>query len=456
MSPTAYWKSVLLDASKNFQRDDPNYFAADPTALVTTSTAHNFVLGTGADIFDAIAPYIEAAEHEVIFVTCFWAKSNSQEKLSHALRMLSRKAEILGATIRVRIAFSSLSLIQKLFHTTSLDGQIWPKDKWTSHLYLPPPQELPGLDLQIKSIFVLPFSVMHPKYVIIDRKTAWLPSCNVSWESWFEGGIELSGPVVQQFVQFYQSFWARKDPLPDIMPGESGQLDLPRQIPEFTSQEHLHPKFCHRRVTDTRSMLTVFLPSPHRRNPSWSPFTEQAVTPYPETPLNRFLLRLLEKASKDIYIQTPNLTSPPVLSALLATLVRGVNVTIVTSARLMILEQIVTAGTTTKRCLKKLVKRYKAHQAAYSQRDPEAGLKIPGTLEIWFFKPGSAIDAQRNVPVQSHIKCTIVDKEWVILGSGNMDRASWYTSQELGVAFQSPALASEVWSALHATNMLDT
>jgi phosphatidylserine/phosphatidylglycerophosphate/cardiolipin synthase-like enzyme len=31
-----------------------------------------------------------------------------------------------------------------------------------------------------------------------------------------------------------------------------------------------------------------------------------------------------------------------------------------------------------------------------------------------------------------------------VLGSGNMDRASWYTSQELGIAFFSTDLATQL------------
>ncbi|RAL58693.1 hypothetical protein DID88_002999 [Monilinia fructigena] len=37
-------------------------------------------------------------------------------------------------------------------------------------------------------------------------------------------------------------------------------------------------------------------------------------------------------------------------------------------------------------------------------------------------------------PVKLHLKMTIIDGEITVLGSGNMDRASWVTSQELGVA----------------------
>lgn len=50
---------------------------------------------------------------------------------------------------------------------------------------------------------------------------------------------------------------------------------------------------------------------------------------------------------------------------------------------------------------------------------------------------------------KSHVKCTVVDDELVVLGSENMDRASWFTSQELGVAVcGEAAVAREVWERL--------
>lgn len=49
---------------------------------------------------------------------------------------------------------------------------------------------------------------------------------------------------------------------------------------------------------------------------------------------------------------------------------------------------------------------------------------------------------------KSHVKCTVVDGAVVVLGSGNMDRASWFTSQELGVAIEDPAVVKDVWGQL--------
>ena len=51
-------------------------------------------------------------------------------------------------------------------------------------------------------------------------------------------------------------------------------------------------------------------------------------------------------------------------------------------------------------------------------------------------------------PVHSHLKLTIVDDEFTVLGSGNMDRASWWTSQELGILFHDGELASAVRSGV--------
>jgi phosphatidylserine/phosphatidylglycerophosphate/cardiolipin synthase-like enzyme len=117
----------------------------------------------------------------------------------------------------------------------------------------------------------------------------------------------------------------------------------------------------------------------------------------------------------------------------------------------MILEQLVTAGTTTSRCVNTLIKRYKALDPRMSTRayDEEAAMapaKV-GELHISYFEPRDGYKKrgeEQGEPQQSHLKMTIVDGEVLILGSGNLDRASWFTSQELGVAFFGTEVAREV------------
>ncbi|KAF3036262.1 hypothetical protein E8E11_004152 [Didymella keratinophila] len=435
----------LERAAPETGQDEPNYYARTPRSLITSSNVESFITGTGSSIYDDTAPLLEQTEHELILVTCFWASSITRDRLNAVLRKLSDKAVRRGTEkIHVRICFSSSAVFQKLFHNQTTSGQDYPASKWVRTFGLPDPSELNGLELKIKSVFMLPFSVMHPKFIIVDRQVVVLPSCNVSWEEWFEGAITMRGAIVSQFLKFYWTFWERRTGSPAPLPERSQSSIAPHtkssDTPPTTASQHT--------TWPPNSTPTLFLPNPHHLNPNFRPFGFAAAPP---TPLNTFLLTLFAKAERTICIQTPNLTAPPVLSALLKALARGIDVQILTSARLMILEQLVTAGTTTARCLKKLVKRYKALSPPTKSRtyDEEAAMapaKI-GTLLVSYFEPSGGCKKrgeERGEPQQSHLKMTIVDGEVMVLGSGNLDRASWFTSQELGVAFFGEEAVSRV------------
>ena len=427
------------------EQDDPNYYARTPRSLITTASVESFITGTGSSIYDDIAPLLEQTEHELILVTCFWASSVTRDSLNAVLRKLSDKAVRRGTEkIRVRICFSSSSVFQKLFHNQPASGQSYPASQWVKKFGLPDPSELNGLNLKVKSVFMLPFSVMHPKFIIVDRQVVVLPSCNVSWEEWFEGAITMRGAAVLQFIKFYWTFWERRTDPPSFLPErEQSSIALPSRssnTPPTTASQHT--------TWPTNLTPTLFLPSPHRRNPNFRPFGPATA---PATPLNTFLLTLFARAERSIRIQTPNLTAPPVLSAILNALSRGIDVQILTSARLMILEQLVTAGTTTARCVRTLIKRYKAlsppnKSRSYDEEVAMAPANI-GKLRIRFFEPTGGAKGRGEEcgePQQSHLKMTVVDQEVLVLGSGNLDRASWFTSQELGVAFFGEEIVSKV------------
>ena len=328
--------------------------------------------------------------------------------------------------LRVRLCFSSCSLIQKLSHTSSPAGHIYPPSKWQS-LGLPHPDDLTGLDLQVKSLFFLPFSVMHPKFVIIDRQRALFPSCNLSYESWLECCLPVSGPVVTTLVDFWHNVWAMSD-FPPLPITASEEVSFTPSPPEASP-----------------SCTTVLLASPHHRSPHFRPFSTAASPPF--TPLNTYLLHLFATASKSIRLMTPNLTSQPVIDGLISALERGVDVEVITNRRMMILEQLLTSGTITEYCLWKFRRRYRQIAQSRCRRGSataqmEAGpAHEVGTLSVGYFVPSSMYR-------RSHIKCTIVDEEVIVLGSGNMDRASWYTSQELGIALEGRQVVCDLWRVI--------
>lgn len=412
------WQSKISDSSSHF-------WARNPSQLVTNSqiAPGSFSIGNGASIYQsAIIPALESAEQEIIFVTCFWARSKCLDQLSATLLKLSQRASSRPTgtpKLRVRLCFSSRSLVQKLLHTSSADGFLHPPSTWVSKLGLPPPDALSGLDLQIKSLFFLPFSVMHPKFVIIDRKRALIPSCNLSWESWLEGCLPLTGPVVDRLLDFWNETWGRND-LPTLADAASHA----ESTTEALASSH----------------TITLLPSPHHRSPRFRPFLQPPAPP--STPLNGYVTELIDTAKISINILTPNLTSPPVLKSLLDALSRGVDVTIITNRRMMVVEQLLTAGTITELCVRKLKRNHRnligARRIVTASQLEQGQHSNTGTLSVGYFRPGSKY-------AHSHIKCTIVDEQLVVLGSGNMDRASWYTSQELGVAVEGSDFVKEVW-----------
>ena len=424
------------------------YWVGNGSTLETTAHAHRIVFGSGLAIYRAcILPAIENSEAEVILVTCFWAPSQTVTELCASLRILSNNALRRGRKVRVRICLSSVSLSQKLSHTRSLDGHIYPPSKWNAQLGLPAPSELQGLDMQVKSIFVWPFSVMHSKFVLVDRRKAFLPSCNVSFENWFEGCIEMNGgAVLEQFVRFYMEVWARET---DRSLPTFGKHVAASSRSSETTRPHGH-ELLSSRILSSSAVPAWFLPSPHHRNPHfalpWTSFQKP-----PRTPLNTCILLLLGLAEKRILIQTPNLTSPPVLSALVAALNRGIRVEITTSERLMRLEQLVTAGTTTRRCVDTLIKQHKYMIRRFVARRQRGLLRRalpPGDLRISYYTPRHPVQNDPDEPVQSHLKLTAVDDTVAVLGSGNMDRASWYTSQELGLMLHSEELVAPILASL--------
>ncbi|KAM7187996.1 phospholipase D p2 [Naviculisporaceae sp. PSN 640] len=454
----------LQESNRNAQQNASDSFNRHDHIALSTSTPHAFQLGTGASIFtQTLIPAIISARSELIFVTCFWSPSKSLSAIHDALTKLAahRRGIPTLPTLRIRICLSSRSLLQKLLHPQSDRGYVYPPSSWQKDLGLPSPELLQAgnIELQVKSLFFLPFSVMHPKFVIIDRRRAFVPSCNVSWEAWLEGCVEITGGAVQDLLSFYSQTWDRdldsKTALslqdnnyngPDL-----GQADLSL----ITSSAHLDATI----PPETGEVPTLVLPSQFHRNPRFQPFPWQRAPSPPPTPLNIGLLELFGRARLSIYVQTPNLTCEAVIAALLNAMARGVDVTIVTSHNMMLFEQLVTAGTTTSWCVRSLLRRYKklAGRFGHLVDDVESGRPRIGRLRVSYFRPRRVARAaghegatllnsgkSEEEPVHSHVKLTIVDGEYAMLGSGNMDRASWYTSQELGVLFHDEKFAVAV------------
>ena len=413
-------------------------------------------------------------EHELLFVTCFWSKSASLEYLSKTLLELNRlhplsRGDHRRRKLRIRICISSRSAFQKLFHTSSDKGYTYANTAQAyQKLGLPPPEKLGNLDIVIKSKFFRPISVLHGKYVIVDRKRLLLPSCNVSWEEWLEGMGVFEGGIVDSFLEYYRETWGGTGEGLQSLSGNQNNRYIesiwtPKPLPPlsiqfrgdrisptiFLTQPH-HAVFPALRFVPTIISRVISTCLPFRISPS--------VTPAPLTPQNVFMAALVRQAHQSIFIQTPNLTCPDLLEALYECLTRHgepIDIEIITCTKMMLLEQIVTTGfggpsprrdgaerkmrwgATTESCVNELLRRVNDN------------INESSTLRIYYYNPLPVISAsstydgdvesvftaqeEMEMARQSHVKAMIVDNEVTVVGSANGDRASWFTSGEVNV-----------------------
>lgn len=125
----------------------------------------------------------------------------------------------------------------------------------------------------------------------------------------------------------------------------------------------------------------------------------------------------------------------------------------------MILEQLVTAGTTTARCVRRLIRRYRtlsSERQALIDEESAIASPHPGRLVVSYWTPLGGLKPrgeEGGEAQQSHFKMVSVDDEVVVLGSGNLDRASWFTSQELGVAFFGKEVVTGILGAVEVGTM---
>ncbi|KAI5285161.1 hypothetical protein KEM54_000775 [Ascosphaera aggregata] len=151
----------------------------------------------------------------------------------------------------------------------------------------------------------------------------------MSWEDWYEGCMSLQGLRLLSCCNL--------------------------QVDDDTDNDQLNVEqllgLCKVNENDlsrlgSDAVKTVLLPSTHQS--SWRYFfLVCASAGAPGTPLNQFILDSYRAAEYLIYIQIPNLASIPVFDALTECLKRDIDVTNVSNKRMMLLEQLVTAGMTT-------------------------------------------------------------------------------------------------------------
>ncbi|EPS36263.1 hypothetical protein H072_10239 [Dactylellina haptotyla CBS 200.50] len=474
--------------------DAPISLAHPIEDLLSETYLSSYDVGTGESLTNLQCARALEAEYEVIIVTGFLHPSSaSVRSLNRTLEVLATRQTLKNVRrgtdniLKVHICFSSSGFLQKVLHTRDPKGRIWKEKEWKK-LGLADPTYLKGkIDLTVKSLFFRPVGLLHGKYMIVDRRMLVVPSANLSWEEWLEGATTyICDPeatttgtinVVKQFVRYWESVW--------MVGEEPGPEEFERVWESFPVTVHegggsiIMDKFKGTPVNQSKWLgwaPTIFLPHPEQGSfpPVW-PLGEVQIIwriirklmgailekgpdndeGYLSNPQNAFIFAAIEGAEESIYLHTPNVTAKPIMNALVRAVKRGVTVEIVTSMGMMKWEQLVTAGTTTEKCLQKMVKEI----GKFKESTPDGAITTGGFF-VYQYNPTKRPQLPPFVKNpndnhkltwydKSHVKCLIIDEQVVMLGSGNADRASWVTSQEVNIGlFLNKAKAGIVRQAL--------
>ncbi|UNI19304.1 hypothetical protein JDV02_005496 [Purpureocillium takamizusanense] len=195
--------------------DDPWSGVVSPPLMGTHGTVPLTAIAPLADIMRHCSNVIARAEREVIFVTCAWSPSLAQRLVRGALVELSRRRAGAADRVVVKIMYDRAGM------SNALDPhqEIKPVAYAGAGVLLPPPEEVPNLDLQVVSMHRFFLGTLHAKFCVVDRRVAVVMSNNVEDNDNMEMMAHVEGPVVDSIYDTALAIWSKAlvPPLPCLV-----------------------------------------------------------------------------------------------------------------------------------------------------------------------------------------------------------------------------------------------
>jgi len=450
-------RHYVLDSLKS--DSEGNVVAPSTTQYQHIGQVPLTVVSTVPDVFQHYYELIVNAKSDVIIGTNFWRNGQSTKLIGDALIELSRRLEASkrpAIPVRIILDRGSISM-------TNPRQIISEKDYTGSGIGLPSSKELPYISLEVMNYHNFPLGTFHPKFLIVDGRTACINSCNLQDNSNLEMMCHIEGPIVQMIYDMAVASWSSTSAT-TTFPSTSAEPSQP-DIPTLTREaEAANAKLLPGPGETFMQPITRVLNNTYQPDvvgtdtatDSSRPFIPYAVhssvLPIPITLVNRkpfsplgrnaeslnapqniAWLSAIQFAQSDIYIQTPDLNAEPVVPAILTAITkRNITITICLCLGYNDFgEMIPGQGGTNDFIVRKL----------YSS--------LPSThkhlLKVWWYtgrdmlQPINALEVIRTC----HIKLMIVDGQVGIMGSGNQDTQSWFHSQEVNIMLDSKDICTD-------------
>ncbi|KAJ7184299.1 iq calmodulin-binding motif protein [Mycena filopes] len=158
------------------------------------------------DIMRHMSNLIVRADKEVILATNYWQNSVASKYITNAMKELSRRAGERGTRIVMKLEYDRGSPRQLIEPHYSVSQ----KEYTGKNVGIPPPDEIPNIDLQVENYHRPMLGTFHCKYMIVDRKYAVLQSNNIQDNDNVEMMTHLEGPIVDSLYDMALISWSKK------------------------------------------------------------------------------------------------------------------------------------------------------------------------------------------------------------------------------------------------------
>lgn len=373
---------------------------------------------TGPEIWGRWAELIEEAEREINMQFYKWEPdTDPTATILAGLEALSARRRALGADsplpVRVVIDTSTLGAAAPVTneHMPEIMRQVSEYDIDPRYVDLIFAADERGL--------LNGFGNLHVKSMVVDRRVGMLTGANPEHQHnfdqpWHDIGTSFAGEITAAVTEDFRYSWERSE-IWSCGVGETGTSCLT----PVTELPDLPPETAP--MGDPACAVLAMTREP-------SQFVNNSVA----NPQDQAFLAGFTNARDVIKIETPNINDDAVKEALLDAVARGVTVKMITSKEFNETSEKLAGGPNGEN-----VDQLYRDAALAGVADPCSRLQIR-----WYSRDGLE-PVLGNGVYASHTKYSSIDEQVVIVGTTNMDTASWNFSHELNLAIDDPALTAE-------------
>ena len=156
-------------------QNDPLANCVSPALCGSTGFVPLTIIAPLNDQLRHMSNLIVRAKKEVLLATNFWKKSGASTLVHDAIIELSKRAGERGEKIVFKLMYDRGDVKQFVTNHQNVAPSTYTGDA----VGLPPPEQIPNVDVQVVNFHKPPLGTFHSKFMVVDRQIATISSNNI-------------------------------------------------------------------------------------------------------------------------------------------------------------------------------------------------------------------------------------------------------------------------------------